>query len=164
MQPEEMRRMFDYLIDTRTRFLERFEGLTWDEAIRDRGASWDSLVGVLLHVLDDEDAWLQFAGRGRPLADAPDRQVAAYTSWAAVRSDHEEVSARTREFLVGLSPEDLAREVGFQESTGTTRRPLETILLHAFVDELAHMGELVCLSWQMKLRPPFIDWIDYRIG
>jgi uncharacterized damage-inducible protein DinB len=164
MEPAEMQRMFDYLIDTRTRFLERFQELPWDAAIRDRGASWDSLVGILLHVLDDEEAWLQFAARGRALAEAPDRRVDAYSSWPEVRSDHEKVSSGTRDYLRGLTAVDLAEEVEFRESTGLTRRIRQTILLHAFVDELAHVGELVCLAWQEKLQPPFIDWIDYRIA
>ena len=41
-------------------------------------------------------------------------------------------------------------------------RSFERIVLHAFVDELAHVGELVCLFWQMDVEPPFIDWIDFR--
>ena len=41
-------------------------------------------------------------------------------------------------------------------------RSFERIVLHAFVDELAHVGELVGLFWQMDVEPPFIDWIDFR--
>jgi uncharacterized damage-inducible protein DinB len=42
-------------------------------------------------------------------------------------------------------------------------RSFERIVLHAFVDELAHVGELVCLLSQLDSTPPFVDWLDFGL-
>lgn len=154
--------MFDYLIETRARFLAKFRELGWAEFERNREATWGSMLGIFLHLLDDEEGWLQYAARGRSIVDAPDRNVAAYATFDQVAEDDRNVGAQTRSFLQGLRRDDLAREVEFRESSGSTRRRMDRILTHAFVDEVAHVGELVCLLWQMNVKPPYLDWLDHR--
>jgi uncharacterized damage-inducible protein DinB len=65
--------------------------------------------------------------------------------------------------VANLNDAALAKEVEFKETVGTTRRTVSKVMMHAFVDELAHVGELICLLWQLNVKPPYIDWIDYQL-
>ena len=163
MQPSEVRELFDYLIDTRARFLEKFREIGWEEFTKKRGATWDSMLGIFLHMLDVEEGWWQIALKGGRLSETPDRKPVDYATFDQVSEDNLKVAALTRSRLDPLTAEDLARPVGFQAGTKLTRR-VDRILTHACVDEIAHVGELVCLLGQMNVEPPFIDWLDYRVG
>jgi len=162
MQARELREMFDYLIDTRARVLDHGRALGWEEFSRDRGASWGSMLGIFLHLLDDEEGWLQIATQGGSVVDTPDRKPSAYVSLDQVAEDNARVGALTHARLAPLSDADLERTVEFWWPEETVHRSFEKIALHAFVDELAHVGELICLSWQLDVKPPYLDWIDYR--
>jgi uncharacterized damage-inducible protein DinB len=162
VEPREVQKFFDYLIDSRARFLDTFRSLGWDEFGRDRGASWGSMLNIFLHLLDVEEGWLQYGARGRPIQEGPDRSAAAYSNFEAVAADNERVGAGTREFLRRLTGDDLARELEVPHGAGKDRRTVERIVLHAWVDEVAHLGELVGLLWQVGREPPYLDWLDYR--
>jgi uncharacterized damage-inducible protein DinB len=162
LKPSDLRECFDYLVDSRERFLVTFRQLGWEEFSRDRGVSWGSMLGVLLHVLDDEEGWLQVVARGRPIADAPDRQPNAYSGFDDLDADNSAVSAATRAFFRTLTEEDLARTLEIPHGSATDRRSVERVIMHAFIDELAHLGELIGLLWQLDIPPPYIDWLDYR--
>lgn len=164
MRPGELRELFDYLIDTRSRFLAKFREVGWEEVARDRGATWGSMLGIFLHLLDDEEGWLQYAARGRSMAEAPVRQPGRYSSFDQLSRDDAEVGRQTRAFLEEVTEEDLGREVAFPDASGETRRTMQKVVTHAFVDELAHVGELVCLLWQLDVKPPYLDWIDYHVS
>lgn len=164
MRPDELRELFDYLADSRARFVESFRAIGWEEFVRDRGATWGSMRGVFLHMLDDEESWLGLAAQGKSIVDAPDRRPDDYTTFDQVAEEDARVGAATRALLEHVTEEELAHEVAFREKSGVTRRPMEKVVLHAFVDELAHLGELVALFWQLDVPPPYLDWIDYHVG
>jgi uncharacterized damage-inducible protein DinB len=164
MRRQELCELFDYLIETRTRFLETFRQIGWEEFSRDRGATWGSMLGIFLHMLDDEEGWLQFAARGRSIIDGPDRKAGSYSTFEQVSEDQARVAAQTRAFLRQLTEEDFSKVVEFEWPGEVAHRPLEKIAMHAFIDELAHVGELICLLWQIDVKPPYIDWIDYHLS
>ncbi|MGA7922831.1 MAG: DinB family protein [Thermoplasmata archaeon] len=164
MHPRDVQELFEYLIESRPKFLDSFRWLGWDEFAKDRGASWGSMLAIFLHLLDDEEGWLQYAARGRSLIDAPDRKKEDYSSFEHVAADSTRVGAQTRSFLASLTQTELTTEVEFQLPNETMRRTRETIAMHAFVDELAHVGEFVCLLWQLDVKPPFLDWLDNHVG
>ncbi len=161
MRPQELADRFRYLAELRSRFLDAFRAIGWEEVGRDRGATSGSMLGIFLHLLDDEEGWLQIATQGGSLSETPDRRTRDYVGFEQLAADHERVSALTRTRLGHLRPSDLEREVVFYWPE-EARRSFETIATHAFFDELAHFGELVCLFWQLHVRPPFVDWIDFR--
>lgn len=162
MKISELRDLFDYLIDTRARFLEKFREIGWNEFVKKRGATWESMLAVFLHLLDDEEGWWQIALKGGSLSETPDRKPGAYATFDQVSEDSLRVAALTRSRLEELSEADLARPVRFQAPTEITR-DFQRIVMHAFVDELAHVGELVCLLWQMDQEPPYADFLDYKL-
>lgn len=161
MNSQEVRDLFDYLAGTRDRFLEKGREVGWTEFTKPREASWGSMLDIFVHMLDVEEGWLQIATRGGSLAETPDRKPNDYADFEQVRQDHEKVTALTRSRLENLTDAELARRVEFRWPEEVSRT-FEKIAMHAFVDELAHVGELVCLLWQIDVKPPFQDWIDFR--
>jgi uncharacterized damage-inducible protein DinB len=159
----DMRDRFDYLIDTRAKFLETFRSIGWEAFARDRGASWGSMLGIFLHVLDDEEGWLQYGARQGSILNGPDRKIPDYHDFDQLSSDNSKVAELTRSYLETLSDNDLSREIMLQLPDGIYRRRISKILEHAAVDELAHVGECICLLWQLDVKPPYIDWLDYRV-
>ena len=164
MDVEDLLALAAYLRDSRARFLATFRDLGWNEFTRDRGASYGSPLAIVLHMLDDEEGWLQYAARGRSIVGGPDRKPGDYRSFDQVAADDLRVGDGTRQFLEGLRGTDLACEVEFAETDRISRYPLEKIVTHALVDEVAHLGELVCLLWQLDVKPPYLDWLDYALG
>jgi len=141
-----------------------FREIGWDEFSRDREASWHSMLGIFLHILEVEASWLHYALQGLPLADSLSLNPADYSNFDQLTVLNSEISSKTIAILEGLKGQDLSIEVSFKERSGVTRRKKEKVLMHAFVDEVAHVGEFVCLLWQLDVKPPFIDWLDYQLG
>jgi len=163
MQRDEVADLFEYLISTRGRFLEKGREIGWSEFTKDRGATWGSMLGVFVHMLDVEEGWWQIAVQGGSTADTPDRKVGDYESFDRLAEDNARVDALTRSRLATLTNEQVTRAVTFRWPQETARS-FEKIVVHAFVDELAHVGELICLFWQLGVKPPYLDWIDFRVA
>jgi uncharacterized damage-inducible protein DinB len=162
MQITEVRERFDYLIETRSKFLETFRGIGWEAFARDRGATWGSMLGIFLHILDVEEGWLQYGAKKGSILNSPDRRTADYNRFDQLGADNSKVGALTNAYLRTLNDLDLDCEIAIQETDGILRRKLAKVLTHAAVDELAHIGEWICLLWQLDVKPPYIDWLDYR--
>jgi len=146
--------MYTYLTESRERFLAKFRELGWDQVTKDRGATWNSMVGILFHMLDVEESWLHFPLKPNPaVPDLP-------RTFDALEAYHRNVAENTRHLLASLIPEALQEEFVLYWSQGKLKSSLEHILFHAFVDQVAHIGEMVCLLWQMDVPPPFMGWLD----
>lgn len=153
MDPSDLRPLYAYLEESRRRFLAAFRRLGWDAVKEDRGGTWGSLHGIFVHMLEVEDSWLHYDIPGTPWPHG-DRPPEAFGAFEAVEAYDREVVGRTRALLARLTREELTREVDV-EGWGEMR--VETILLHVFVDEVAHIGELVYLFWQRDVKPPFLN-------
>jgi len=160
----DVREQFEYMIETRIRFLETFRKIGWKEFSRNREATWGSMLGIFLHLLDDEEGWLQFGAKAGSILGGPDRKLGDYDNFERLEEDNSEVNRLTRKFLSTLTDDDLDREIPLTLPDGIIRRRISKILEHTFVDELAHVGEWVCLLWQLDVKPPYIDWLDYRVS
>lgn len=159
----EIRECFDYLIETRSKFLNTFRGNGWAAFSQDRGATWRSMLGIFIHILDVEVGWLQYGVKRGSVVDAPDRKTTDYDGFDQLAADNSKVSKLTQEYLTSLKDYDLDREIVIREIGGTIRRKVAKVLTHAAVDELAHVGEWICLLWQLDVKPPYIDWLDFRV-
>ena len=156
MNVTDFRRMYDFVSSARTRFLKAFRDLGWKEATRDRGATWDSLHGIFVHILEVEDSWLYYDITGKPWPYG-ERTPEAFDSFDAVEAYDRELTEKTRAFLEGLEEDDLRRMVvpeGWEEEVLT----VEDILIHNFIDAIAHLGEMVALFWQIDAEPPWVNW------
>ncbi len=57
--------LYEYLIESRERFFAKFRELGWDEVTRNREATWGSMHGIFIHMLEVEDSWLHYDIRGK---------------------------------------------------------------------------------------------------
>ena len=156
MNGSDISRLYEYVILSRRKFFEQFRALGWEEFVRNREASWNSLQGVFVHLLEVEDSWLHYDIAGKPWPFG-DREPSAFKNFDEVEQYERDLTRRTRKLLGGLNPEELRREIAF----GKEKATVEDIFIHAFIDEVAHLGEFVCLMWQIDVKPPFVDWIDF---
>jgi uncharacterized damage-inducible protein DinB len=157
MDSLDISRLYEYVILSRRKFLTHFRTLGWEEFVKNHEASWNSLQGIFVHILEVEDSWLHY-----DIANVPwpfgDRDPSVFKNFDEVENYERELTQKTRRLLVELVPVELNREIVF--SDGRKRGRVEDILVHVFIDELTHLGEFVCLMWQMDVKPPYINWID----
>lgn len=154
--------LYEYLIESRERFLAKFRQLGWEEATKEREATWGSMRGIFVHMLEMEDSWLHYDIPRKPWPFG-DRDPSSFTTFEAVEAYHTDLSERTRTYLQGLTEEGLAEDVVFDWAPGKASSSVSDVLLHAFIDEVAHLGELICLMWQMDVKPPHVNWIAEHI-
>ena len=66
MDPSDFVQISEFLIESRERFLDKFRKLGWDEVAKDRGATWNSMLGIFVHLLDVEESWLHYPEKPWP--------------------------------------------------------------------------------------------------
>jgi uncharacterized damage-inducible protein DinB len=179
MDPSDFLQLYEYLVKSRERFLAKFNQLGWRELIKDRGASWNSILGVFLHALDVEESWLHYPSTNfsgvLPLPEVSKNlenyvvydskgdwkiDPSLFANLQAVEQYHRVVVERTRSLLANLTKESLKQEFVLSWGYGKLRASFDHILLNAFVDEMGHLGELNCLFWQIDVDPDWVGWLD----
>jgi uncharacterized damage-inducible protein DinB len=137
----------------RRAFFEAFAKLSWDEFIKNREASFNSIRNIFIHCLNAADYWLDFLQNENQRSK---REFEEYRTLIEIETYMQHVEKRIREYLQTLSPENLKkkREVGGNGQPKTVT--VEDILVHVFEEEVHHRGELMALFWQMGIKPPYM--------
>ena len=155
------RKLFEYSQTLRDRYLEQVAALPWEETIRSRGASFDSLRNIFLHTIDAEDKLVNYIIPGKAQKwvswnpdDFPDME--------SIRKRAREVESETKAYVAKLDSAELERKVEMPRpgSQGITVR-VEDVLVHAALENIHHFGELIALLWQIDREPPHMGWIGY---
>ncbi len=172
MDPSDFVHMYEFLIQPRERFLDKFRELGWDEVAVDRGATWNSMLGIFVHLLDVEESWLHYPEKPWP-EPSPDLEKhvkrgadgtwdvnpLSFRTLEAVETYHRNVAERTSDLLGNMTRKALDQEF-ILEGNPELKAAMKHILMHSFVDEMAHLGELDCLLWQMDVDPDWLSWLD----
>jgi uncharacterized damage-inducible protein DinB len=116
--------------------------------------------GIFIHILEVEDSSLHYEIRGLPYSP---RDPSAFRSFEEVDAYDRGVAEKTRKLLDDTTPQILVGQVVFPWNGGKAQSSMENVLVHVFIDELAHLGELICLMWQMDVSPPHVSWIEERL-
>lgn len=136
---------YKYNSHVRKRYLKAILALPKEEALKDRGASYLSILDIFVHVLDgyrffflkSEDIW-----RGNtPLDQLKERE--------------REIDNIVMKKINSLSEKDLDQIVLYDFD-------LRSVLNHMIEEELQHRGELNALFWQMNIEPPISDLEDIK--
>ena len=152
MDVTDLEQLFTYVADLRRRFLAKFRDLGWEEVSKNREATYNSMHDIFIHLLEVEDSYLHSDIPGKPWRWG-DRDPAFFKTFEDMEKYDREVADRARAFFRDLQPEDVVREI---EIEGWSRNAtIEQVLLHTFLDEIAHIGELIGLMWQMDEEPPW---------
>lgn len=155
------RNLLEYSHTLRNRYLEQLATLPWEEVVKSRGASFDSLKNILLHTLDAEDRMINYVIPGRAknwVSRSPDE----FQDIDSIRKRAKEVESKTKRFVARVTPAELERKVEYSRM-GMPPVPVrvEDILIHVVFENVHHFGELITLLWQIDVEPPHMGWIAY---
>ncbi len=164
----DLERMLAYHSWARNKYLDLFEKLPWRVLTRKRGATFESIRNVHLHVMAAYASWLvPFFGqkRLRPLLRRLDEK-----RWDRIRSVEQlraidrEVDSAARAVARRLGADDFDRKktVGRFHGVKMFATPRE-VLWHLVEEDFLHHGEILCMLWQDDIEPPYtgVWWFEY---
>ncbi len=153
--------LYKYNSNVRKKYLDAIENLSWEEVVKDRGASFGSIRNVFLHVLDAYRRWFQAVIKGVPYQRDYTLSSTAenFKSVDDLRRFEKEIDSLVMGILETLRDEDLSR-VFVVEGRDKIKRDLtmEVILMHMIEEELQHRGEINCMFWQQNIDPPITGY------
>jgi len=155
------RNLLEYSHTLRNRYLELFATLTWEEVVKSRGASFDSLRNILLHTLDAEDRMINYVIPGRT-KDWVSRSPDEFHDIDSIKKRAKEVESRTKGYISKMTTADLERKLEYSRpGMPPVQVRVEDILIHVIFENVHHFGELIALLWQIDVEPPHMGWIVY---
>lgn len=81
----------------------------------------------------------------------------------AIREYADEVEAETNEYLKTLQQKTLETTLNVKRRDGSIEQhTVEDILIHVAEEEIHHRGELLCIYWQLDIRPPYTSYMAYK--
>ena len=152
----DVKELLKYNEEVRHRYFETLASLSWDELVKNREASFESLRNIFIHTVGCSDYWLDF------LLNEHRRTQGRYEDYISVkqiRDYMEHVEARMKVYIDSLLPNDLGKKYVRETSLGVSIEvTAEDVLIHLFEEEVHHRGELIALLWQMGIEPPPMEW------
>ena len=153
-------KLLEYSQFLRHKYLETLTKLSWEDLVKDRGASFPSLRDIYLHIVFVMDAYVNYALQGNP--NYPNLNYNEYDNIEKITQYLEQVESKANAYLNKATPEELSRNIERKLRDGSTFLvPVEDILLDFFQEETHHRGELIALLWQMDVAPPHMGFIQY---
>lgn len=137
----------------RKQFLDAFDELPWEEMVKDRGASFESIFNVYVHILGCHRFWFDVVN-GKDVGKYRGTDGKSVISMSELRKLEADVDAMITHTLQNISAENLEEE--FYIDVIGKKMTVESILLHLIEEELQHIGEINCLFWQMGIEPPHL--------
>lgn len=160
MTLDELNLLVDYNYWARDRLLDAVARLSPEQFTRDMGSSFGSVRDTIAHLCDAESIWLARWHGGQPtgfqkLDRIPDLETAR-KEWADLESG-------VREFVRGLQPDDVQREIRYKDFRGADRcdvfwHSLQHVVNHGSY----HRGQVTTMLRQLGAQPPkFMDVIVF---
>lgn len=151
-----------YSTRVRRRFLTKISSLGWEQAVKNREASHYSLIGVMLHMIDNEDWIVNIVIPGRPETERKKHLPDEFAGFEGIEALLGEVEARTKLYLGGANDKELSRVIKFTRFPGADGMTAEEWLFQSFTEQLYHLGEMIALLWQEDVEPPQMQWFHNR--
>jgi uncharacterized damage-inducible protein DinB len=150
--------LHEYSTRVRRSYATKLAELPWSEVDRNREATFFSMKGILVHMIDNED-WMVNGVIHNKSREYPRKKSAEFTSMRRVLDYLEEMEERSRHYFAKLNDDELARQVTLITSTGQSfDLTVEECLFQSFTEQLYHLGELIALLWQDNIEPPKMQW------
>ncbi len=154
--------LFEYSQVLRDRYLEQLAKIPWEEVVKNRGASFDSIRNIFLHTVDAEDLLVNCAIRRKYDEQSARRDPNKFHDLDSIRKRVEEVESDTKAYVAKLNARELGEKVEMPRRDGTSLSlRVEDVLVHAALENINHFGELIALLWQIDVEPPHLGWISY---
>ena len=153
-------KLLEYNRFLRHRYLETLSKLSWDDFVKDRGASFPSLRDIFLHIVFVVDIYFNYILQGNP--DYPAINYNKYDSIGKITKYLEQAESGASDYLSKVTPEELTKKIPRKQKDGSIfLASVEDSLLDFFQEETHHRGELIALLWQMDVAPPHMGFIQY---
>jgi uncharacterized damage-inducible protein DinB len=156
-----LKRFYRFNRNVRLHYLQTLAKIPEGELLKDRGASYPSLLDIFVHVLEAYDFWFLHVIPSK--MDTYSDSVGKIKTLEEVRKFEEEIGSKVNSYIETLTETDLARMIQLPFDSETSS--LSDICWHMVEEELQHRGELNALLWQMNIDPPvgsYRDWEDAK--
>ena len=144
----------------RKKYLSLISELPKKSLIKDRGASYPSILDIQTHIVDVCRSWLHVYETGEDLPDLKGLSI------IQLKKLQKEVDNYMSDFMQKLRAEDLNKSFHNTLGTGRSKRVITrnvgAMLWHMIEEELQHRGELNALLWQDDIEPPVTSWFEWR--
>ncbi len=117
MSPLNIRDLYEYSRTVRRRFANKMSDLSWEEAAKNREASFYSMKNVLLHMIDNED-WIVNYAIFEKSKKYSRRSSDDYTNMSMILEHLSEVEKKTLDYFSKATEEEFKRKVAFELSSG----------------------------------------------
>jgi len=145
-----------YNHSAREMFFEALAKLPWSEIVEPRGASFDSMRNIFLHLTIVEDRWINYILPGR-FKEWVDPAFDDFRNIGSLKKYMTRVEMRTQDYLNKMTFEQLEHKVTIPwGDTPDTKISIETALCHMVAEDLLHFGELSDILWRMETEAPEI--------
>jgi uncharacterized damage-inducible protein DinB len=159
MRVSDLQRLFDYSYWANRKLFGVISGLTAEQFTQGVAGSYGSIRNTLVHILSAEWGWLDRCGgpkRGERL------KAENYPTFESLATTWDRVESQVREFLAGLTDEDLARDMEFGFGAGPRQAlPLGDLMHHAAVHAVHHRGQVALLLRMLGHVPGDFDLLYY---
>jgi uncharacterized damage-inducible protein DinB len=146
----------------RNLYLDAFSKLSWAEFIASRGLSFDSMLGVFLHLTLVEDRWISYVIPGR-FKEWVDPDSNTYKDLESSGKYMRTAKENTESYLAKLSTKELNRQIAVPwGNLPGTKISIETGLIHMVMEDMIHYGELSAALWQMGSEAPYLGFWRYK--
>ena len=98
-------KLLEYSQFLRHKYLETLSKLSWEEVVKDRGASFPSLRDIYVHIVFVVDAYINYILQGNP--NYPGVNFSEYDSIGKITKYLEQVESKANLYLGKLTPEDM---------------------------------------------------------
>ena len=155
----EINDLFDYNRWANQRMIDVVATLSDEQFTRDLKSSFPSVRETLVHMLSADWVWLSRWLGSSPSAFPTDWDV---STLAAIRARWAELEQQRSEFLDGLTPDALTRELAYRNIKGEPfSNPLGHLLRHVINHSTYHRGQLTTMVRQLGVTPPTTDLIVF---
>ena len=153
-------KLLEYSQYLRHLYLEALGKLPWEEVVKDRDASFNSLRNIHLHCVSVLDFYVNHVIQGD--ANYPRMNYDDYDNMEKIKAYSKEVESKANAYLSRVTPTELPRKIERKQRDGSTFTvTVEDIMIDLFQEETHHRGELIALLWQMDISPPHAGWTQY---
>ncbi|MCJ7718632.1 DinB family protein [Candidatus Bathyarchaeota archaeon] len=149
-------RLIQYTHAVRRRYLKILGELSWDEVIKDRGASFPSIRDIFLHALDAEDLFINYIVQGK-YEKWVSQDYGNFLNIHQIEGRVDDVEKNVDAYLKTLTERELDRKVALPWRPSFLLR-VDDVLINVAIEDACHMGELIALMWQIDKEPPFLSW------
>ncbi len=162
----QIREWYAFNSEVRKKYLKTLSTLPRRALLKDRGASFPSLLDIYVHTLDAYKWWTVYAYHDR--ASEFKRMAGTIKTIAQARKYEREVDKKVTAFIKRLDSRVLASTFQFTYPPGHPRgsglRKVRTrdMVLQLIAEDLQHRGEIAGLLWQMDGEVPFTSLIDWN--